>query len=850
VPGAAVPGAGVPGAGVPGAGVPGAGVPGLPAGLGNVNNVDPGAGIAGLSPEELAKRPVEKRIEQRGADGDVIAGLYRQFTGRRVIVASAARQVTIDFVQDPPLTNGEAAELLKKAALLEGLVFVPAGPGIDKLVLATGGPNPKGQGLPLYLDLSELPAGDEVVSYVMMLSYIKPDEAVRTFTQVVGQFGAYGSIAAVPNASAIVVTENTSLIRSLVLLKEQIDVPSAQVGTRFIKVEYADVEMLAETLNEILNTQQQAQKTAGVQRGQGAPAPTPPGLPNVSAGDGAGGAGAGAGEDTPVQIVPDARTNRIFVMGRPIDLVFVEGLVREFDTPTDKRNYLRRKLKFLSVSDFLPIASDALSRAFGGSDQAGGAISGGGGGTSGSSRTGSSSSRSGTSGSRTSRSGSSGSRTSALGGSSGSSGTSFGSGGYGGGGGGVATGISGMSGNLGDPNVNSAPESLLIGRTLLVADNITNSIVVQGPPQALEIIAQLLDQIDVKAEQVMLSTIFGQLTLGDDLEFGLSFLKTVNQGTDLLAGQSRNKLTDLLDPSKLLDPANPTTVPGAVPFPETNGLGLYGKVGDMYMFLHALEETGKFNVVARPTVFVANNQRGMILSGQQIAVPTNSYNYGGVNTGQSTNIEYRDVALSLEVVPLVNSADEVTLQISLVAQDLGEERVIGTGANALITNDIINRELLTTVTVPNKQTIVLGGLITTNDRNAVSGIPVLSSIPLVGKLFSTTKKEHNRQELIIFIQPHIVNSPGTLNEAQFDMNDRYDMAGEVLDLGANGNPSLLPTRNQLPAPPEEPAAAPPPRATKASKREAAVPVAQPVESTGSGKRGGSLSRPGTMFRKR
>ena len=778
---------------------------GKPAFFGNALPAAGDGGIANVPPEELAKRKIEKRVEQRGADGDVVAGLYRQFTGRRVIVSSAARQVSIDFVQDPPLTNAEAAELLKKAALLEGLVFVPSGPGIDKLVLATGGPNPKGQGLGLFIEADELPKGDEVVSYVMILSYIKPDEAVRTFTQVVGQFGAYGSIAAVPNASAIVITENTSLIRSLIALKEKIDVPSAQVGTRFIKVEYADVEALAQTLNEILNTQQQAQKTAGVQRAQGGAAPaTPPGLPPGVIPQQVGAEGGGtAGEDTPVQIVPDTRTNRIFAMGRPIDLVFIEGLIRQFDTQTDKRNYLRRKLNYLAVSDFLGVASDALTRAFGtpSGQSGGGAITGGGTGTQ---RT---AAGTGSNQQRTNRNsgmgGSSmGGRTSSMGGSSMSGGSSFGgsSGGLGGGGlGGGGIGSSGMSsgGSLSNSNVSSAPQSLLIGRTLLVADNITNSIVVQGPPQSLEIISQLLDQIDVKAQQVMISCVLGQLTLSNTKELGISVLKTVNKGTDLLAGQSRNKLTDILDPATLVNNAA---------FPTTNGLGLYGKIGNMGTFLHALEETGRFNVISRPTIYMANNQRGMILSGTQIAVPTNSYNYGGTTAGQSTNIEYRDVALTLEVIPLVNSPTEVTLQISLVSQDMGDARTIGSGANALTTNDIINRELLTTVTVPNCETIVLGGLITNTERNGVSGIPILSSIPLLGKLFSTTKKEKNRQELIVFIQPKIVSSAATLAEAQTDMNGRYDCAPGVLD--ASSSPvSLLPARDQLPVPAADPATA-------------------------------------------
>jgi type II secretion system protein D len=747
----------------------------------------------------LGPQVIQERIELIQNDGNVIANLYRKWTGRRVIVSSAAAQATITFIQDPPLTHEEAAELLKKACLLEGLVFVPSGPNIDKLVFATGGPNPKGIGLPMYLDLSELPEGDEVIQFVMLLDYIKPDEAVRTFTQVIGQFGAYGSIAAVPNASAIVITENTQLIRSLIELKERIDVPSAQISTRFVKVEHADVTELAETLNELLNTQQQQQRSAGVTRqGTTSSRNLPPGVSNPAAAAAAaatGATGGSAGEDTPVQIVPESRTNRIFVMGRPIDVIFVEGLIREFDTQTDRRNYLRRKLKYLAVSDFLPIAEDALARTMSTTSQSGGGrISGG------------SSSRSSSSSSRTQQ-------TSAQRGStSRSSGRDSGFGG----------GASGAGSVLSDPDVSSAPESLLIGRTLLVADNISNSIVVQGPPQSLEIITQLLDEIDVKSEQVMISTVFGQLTLTDGLDYGFDWAFTADANNSRpIAGQNRNTPAasgDLIIPGTLI---TPDLFPNAA-----TGLSVYGQLTeDLFGYLKALESTGRFDVLSRPTVFTSNNQRATISSGQRIAVPTNSYQGG--TTGQSTNIEYRDVVLSLEVIPLVNSEDEVTLTVALLNDDaVGSQFIEGVGEVPTIQT----QELVTTVTVPDESTVVLGGLITVSDETTVSGIPILSSIPGIGKLFSRTSTTEERQELIIFIQPKIVNSDQTLAEAQRDMDFRYDSAPEVRQMGA-GPPAVLPARGTV-------------NNTSQAK---AVGTTQPAET---GKKSRKMGRPGSIFSRR
>jgi type II secretory pathway component GspD/PulD (secretin) len=235
----------------------------------------------------------------------------------------------------------------------------------------------------------------------------------------------------------------------------------------------------------------------------------------------------------------------------------------------------------------------------------------------------------------------------------------------------------------------------------------------------------------------------------------------------------------LVDPTKLTSPVlsttttsggTSTTTPG---FPSTGGISVYGTIGsNLNVYLNALKATGKFDILSRPSIYVANNQMGVISSGQRIPVPTNSYQ-GGASTGISTNIEYREVVLKLEVVPLVNSEHEVTLQIALLNDDIvGEQFVEGVGNVPTIGT----RELTTTVTVPNNSTIMLGGLITTSERNSKSGIPVLSQIPVLGNLFSTTSKSKDRSELLIFIQPTIVGNDCELDGVQANNDARYKVS--------------------------------------------------------------------------
>jgi type II secretory pathway component GspD/PulD (secretin) len=385
------------------------------------------------------------------------------------------------------------------------------------------------------------------------------------------------------------------------------------------------------------------------------------------------------------------------------------------------------------------------------------------------------------------------SRNSSLGGSSTGSGSGFGGGG---------------SGGLSDPSVSTAPESVLVGRTLLVADNITNSVVVQGPPAGLEIVQRLIDQLDTKPDQVMISTVIGQMALNKNLEFGVGYLLNGNDGA-LGAGGGLPIIPiaeSVLDPAKRFPLIDPSGL-------ASSGLRAYGTIGDLNVFLKALQSKTDFTVLSRPSIFTANNQKGTISSGERIAIPTQGGTSGGnYNTG--TSIEYQDVVLKLEVIPLVNSNNEITLQISLINDEQnGTQTISGAGTNGgdLSVPRITTREILTTATVPNGQTIALGGLIVGKKDKTKSGIPILSDIPYLGNLFSSTTNKDDRSELMIFIQPTIVNSSQSLDDAQVDFKGRYSSSPEITDFADPPPPEAVPVEELEPAKKQKPSFRPPNR---------------------------------------
>ena len=168
-------------------------------------------------------------------------------------------------------------------------------------------------------------------------------------------------------------------------------------------------------------------------------------------------------------------------------------------------------------------------------------------------------------------------------------------------------------------------------------------------------------------------------------------------------------------------------------------------------------------------MFTANNKKATIYSGKKIAIPTSTVTTlggGGSATAtsgsQQSNIQYQDVVLKIEVVPLINSTKEISLQIVQTNDTLSQNsQAIGGGVNV---PDINTQELNTTVIVPDRATILLGGLVTQQDTKNVAGVPFLSTIPLMGNLFKSTSDITNRQELVVMIQPTIVADNMELGE--------------------------------------------------------------------------------------
>ncbi len=343
---------------------------------------------------------------------------------------------------------------------------------------------------------------------------------------------------------------------------------------------------------------------------------------------------------------------------------------------------------------------------------------------------------------------------------------------------------------LDNPEEVGAPESMVVGKTLLIADPQSNSLIVSGSPEHIDRIDQLLKEMDIRPQQIYISAIIGQLSLGKNFNYGVDFLQLLSDFSVNRNGASSSTTTSGTTTTT-------TTGSNIIQFPAKFGqLNFYGQIGSLSNYIKVIDSNNNFKVLATPSIYAKNAAKSVISSGQSIAVPANILTNGAFTGGVASNsvsVTYRDVLLKLEVIPLINSDDEVTLKIAQVNDNIVGSQTIGN--NTVPT--IGTQKLLTEVAVKNGATVVLGGLITEKTTKNKNGVIGLRRIPILGNLFGTTQNQTTREELLIFIQPRIVRSDDPLdtpNNIESGRSKVYDEAMQFGSPGLENIPRALPAR--------------------------------------------------------
>ncbi|PYK37917.1 MAG: hypothetical protein DME49_09930 [Verrucomicrobia bacterium] len=698
------------------------------------------------------------------SDVQDVLHFYEQLTGIKLVMDNTV-QGKVNIFISKPVPREEAIKIIEINLLLNGFSLVPSGDDIVKVIGIAK--NPRTAGVPVISDLAEIPPGEHVISFLFKLRYADPQELAQVLAQYLQSTqAAYTSILALPKSSSLLVTEGSSAIRSVAQIIEQIDIPPAEVVSEFIKLERADASKVVDLLKDIFEKGGQPSGPTGV-RGVRVPAP----VPQPAEVEGEVSAFAALTEESVVvgkiKLTADVRTNRIHVVTRPINMPFIHKLIAEFDANVEFAKPVTRALKYISASDVLPVLVQALT-------EPGAAAQG--------AAEGAAPGASPTQPRRTTVATAANPATGTV---ASTSSTSTGS-------------TLNISEELQTQAVDTTPKAVTVGNAKIIADQRANTIIVLGNREVVVKVGKILDEMDVKAPQVALSTVIGELTLNSDEEFGVDYFLRANKkvaGTTNFTGippfAGGGTTTTTINPS----PSPPTVTTtggnifnpgqGLVSFTQlatnaASGANVYLAAGNtLASVVHVLNSTGRFRVISRPMVFTSNNKKAIIASGTEIPVPVNTLSNATTTTtgvaAVASNIEFKKVALQLEVVPLINSDKEVSLDILQKIDSLAGSTTID--GNSI--PNIATRYIRTNVSAANGSTIVLGGLITDSKTKNISGIPILDRIPYIGALFRSTTNSKMRTELIILMRPEVTLTKLDLYRLRQKSEDRTHFGPEI-----------------------------------------------------------------------
>ena len=302
-------------------------------------------------------------------------------------------------------------------------------------------------------------------------------------------------------------------------------------------------------------------------------------------------------------------------------------------------------------------------------------------------------------------------------------------------------------------------------KTVITHHEKTNSLIVSSEESNLPGIRNLISKLDIRRAQVLVEAIIVELSETAAQNLGIETLYTgdgdvpigvtaydVGSGPNLLAiaGSAASDGSDAtlsqLATSSLLGSQ------GLVA-----GFGDFTGAGNFAGILSAVANDQNSNILSTPSVIAMDNTESKLLVGQEIPITTGeSLGSSNVNAFRTTSRE--EVGIKLEVTPQINEGSSVILKIK---QEVSS--VAGTYASGvdLITN---NRTIETTVLADNGQIIVLGGLIDEDIQENISKVPLLGSIPVLGKLFQSSSTQVVKKKLFVFIRPTILIDSDSINE--------------------------------------------------------------------------------------
>ena len=609
----------------------------------------------------------------------------------------------------------------------------------------------------------QLRAEDRFVIEVVKVEHVLAEEMAKILQPFISPGG---DVLAYPRANLVVISDLASNVRRLRHMVGVFDTDTFRdLHARVYRIEHANAEDLGEELSSVLEPYGVIATDIAVKHG--------------------------------VFVVPLDRLNAVVVIAFNTEIFTqVEKWIQILDVPPEKgggRTVHVYAVENAKAADLAGILGDL----YGGN---------GGGGRGGSRRRDRSGNRDAGSlgslgGDGDGRSGSESGLGSSRSGDSGGRGGGFGSGGRGSRGRGGRTG-----GGSGAQSVLLAPQEgekpVFKEDVRIVADEITNSLIILATPRDYAMIRDVLRRLDIVPRQVLIEAIIAEIKLTDDLAFGLEYALSQRGIGSLLGTGTTGGVTAGETPGTgSLSIGNSALLGTAKRAVNIGSQGIFGFLTNRDEFLvliNALATENRVNILSTPHVIAADNREANILIGEEVPILTSTSTSSLTDSARTVNsIQYRETGKILTILPQINSTGLVNLEIRQEVSAVGSEEFGRTNSPSFI-----SREAETTVVVEDGESVVLGGIIDDQIERSRRGVPYLMDIPVLGRLFRVDSEKVTRTELIILITPHVIRNRQELRTVSEEFTGRIQSLKEMIDSRILRQPAPPPSSAGSPPAPQ------------------------------------------------
>ena len=290
------------------------------------------------------------------------------------------------------------------------------------------------------------------------------------------------------------------------------------------------------------------------------------------------------------------------------------------------------------------------------------------------------------------------------------------------------------------------------------ADDGNNSLLILSTPEEFQLLEQVVNVLDVPPNQVMLEATIAEVTLNDDLAYGINWFLESGEFNLTFSGADN----------------------GAVA-PTFPGFSVLFSGKDGRAALSAVASITNVKVLSSPSLMVLDNRTATLQVGDQVPIVTQtSASTIDANAPIVNQVQMRDTGVILKVTPRVNDGGRVSLDIEQEVSDVTQTKTSGIDSPT-----IQQRKIKTSVAVDNGSTIALGGLIRDRVTDGATKIPLLGDIPGLGELFRTNTKRNERTELVVLITPRVVSGTGDAEMVTRELREKMRGVGVAIE-AANG----------------------------------------------------------------